>query len=157
MARSNWSVETGVSAAPAPYRASISGFTLIASSAWVLPPPRFSALWKTQGENSPAPLQVFGNYSGIPFRSMKVQISPGDPQILAEWCRNGRSSKQGVRLFPVRANVGCAEASTDVQSKTMEWVIVMGGCLLGCAIVGFIAREKRLRGSKKIIERHRDG
>jgi hypothetical protein len=38
----------------------------------------------------------------------------------------------------------------------MEWVIVLSGSLLGCAIAWFIAREKRLRGSRKAIEQHRD-
>jgi len=38
----------------------------------------------------------------------------------------------------------------------MGWVIVIGGSLLGCAIVSFVAREKRLRGSRKAIEQQRD-
>jgi len=38
----------------------------------------------------------------------------------------------------------------------MGWVIVMGGILLGCAIVWFNAHERRLRASKKAIEQQRD-
>jgi len=37
----------------------------------------------------------------------------------------------------------------------MGWVIVIGGGLIGCAIVTFIVHEKRLRDSRKAIEQHR--